>query len=53
MIYDGFAMIDDDHEELSNLCLDKSLQNHSEVKTFEQYISNMLKKVYFKDQTEG
>ena len=25
MIYDGLAMIDDAHEELSKLCLDESL----------------------------
>ena len=53
MIYDGLAIIDDAHEELSKLCLDKSLQNHLKIKTSEQCISNMLKKVLYKDQTEG
>ena len=33
MIYDGLAMIDDAHEELSKLCPDKSLQNHLEIQT--------------------
>ena len=33
IIYDGFAMIDDAHEELSKLWPHKSLQNHPEVQT--------------------
>ena len=33
MIYAGLAMIDDAHEELSKLCLDKSLQDHPQVQT--------------------
>lgn len=53
MIYNVLAMIDDAHKELSKLCPYKSLQNHLEGQTSKQYISNILKKVHFKDQIDG